>query len=80
MNVCVVGAGPSGLVALKELRAAGLDAFTPEPLAGEHAWRHVANTVLSPHVGGVSEDAYVNMGLGAARNVLAVLASAPAAA
>ena len=26
MNVCVVGAGPSGLVALKELRAAGLDA------------------------------------------------------
>ncbi len=26
MQVCVVGAGPSGLVALKELRAAGLDA------------------------------------------------------
>jgi D-3-phosphoglycerate dehydrogenase len=31
-------------------------------------------------VGGVSEDAYVNMGLGAARNVLAVLAASPAAA
>jgi D-3-phosphoglycerate dehydrogenase len=56
-----------------KLRAAGLDAFVPEPLVGEHAWRNVAGTILTPHVGGVSEDAYVNMGLGAARNVLAVL-------
>ena len=79
----LVNTGRGGLIdddALREalasgkLRAAGLDAFTPEPLAGEHAWRNVANTVLTPHVGGVSEDAYVNMGLGAARNVLAVLA------
>jgi len=85
----LVNTGRGGLVdddALREallsgkLRAAGLDAFTPEPLTGEHAWRGVARTVLTPHVGGVSEDAYVNMGLGAARNVLAVLASAPAAA
>lgn len=85
----LVNTGRGGLVdddALREalasgkLRAAGLDAFTPEPLVGEHAWRAVERTVLTPHVGGVSEDAYVNMGLGAARNVLAVLASAPAAA
>jgi D-3-phosphoglycerate dehydrogenase len=59
------------------LRAAGLDAFSPEPLSGEHAWRNVARTVLTPHVGGVSEDAYVNMGLAAARNVLAVLEPVP---
>lgn len=85
----LVNTGRGGLIdddALREalasgkLRAAGLDAFTPEPLVGEHAWRDVPGTVLTPHVGGVSEDAYVNMGLGAARNVLAVLASAPAAA
>ena len=36
MKVCVVGAGPSGLVALKELRAAGLDAtaFEAQPGCG----------------------------------------------
>ncbi len=85
----LVNTGRGGLIdddAVREalasgrLRAAGLDAFTPEPLVGEHAWRNVERTVLSPHVGGVSEDAYVNMGLGAARNVLAVLAASPAAA
>ena len=29
--------------------------------------------VLSPHIGGVTSDAYVNMGVAAARNVLQVL-------
>ena len=56
-----------------KLRAAGLDAFVPEPLVGEHQYRAVANAILSPHIGGVSEDAYVNMGLAAARNVIDVL-------
>jgi D-3-phosphoglycerate dehydrogenase len=56
-----------------KLRGAGLDSFTPEPLVGDHQYRGVANTILSPHVGGVSEDAYVNMGVAAARNVLDVL-------
>ena len=77
-----VNTGRGGLVdddAVREalasgkLRAAGLDAFTPEPLVGEHAWRKVPNTILTPHVGGVSEDAYINMGVGAAKNVLAEL-------
>ena len=61
-----------------KLRGAGLDAFTPEPLVGEHHYRDVPNTILSPHVGGVSEDAYVNMGTAAARNVLDVLAKVSA--
>jgi D-3-phosphoglycerate dehydrogenase len=61
-----------------KLRGAGLDAFTPEPLVGEHHYRDVPNTILSPHVGGVSEDAYVNMGTAAARNVLDVLGKVPA--
>lgn len=55
------------------LRAAGLDAFNGEPLVGEHAYRAIPNAILSPHIGGVSEDAYVNMGVAAAQNVLAVL-------
>lgn len=78
----LVNTGRGGLIdedALREalasgkLRAAGLDTFATEPLSGEHAWRNVERTVLSPHIGGVSEDAYVNMGVGAARNILAVL-------
>jgi D-3-phosphoglycerate dehydrogenase len=36
--------------------------------------------VLSPHIGGVTGDAYVNMGVGAAKNLLGVLASRTAAA
>jgi len=78
----VVNTGRGGLIdepALLEalaggkLRAAGLDAFATEPLVGEHAFRAVPNVVLSPHIGGVSEDAYVNMGTAAARNALEVL-------
>ena len=61
-----------------KLAVAGLDAFTPEPLVGEHRYRDVPNTILTPHIGGVSEDAYVNMGTAAARNVLEVLERASA--
>jgi D-3-phosphoglycerate dehydrogenase len=56
-----------------KLRGAGLDAFTPEPLVDNHQYKDVANTVLTPHVGGVSEDAYVNMGIASALNVLDVV-------
>ena len=78
----LVNTGRGGLVddealiaalASGKLRAAGLDAFVPEPLVGEHQYRAVANAILSPHIGGVSEDAYVNMGVAAARNVIDVL-------
>ncbi|SPS00093.1 hydroxyacid dehydrogenase [Cupriavidus taiwanensis] len=56
-----------------KLYAAGLDSFETEPLPSPHPFRDVPNLILSPHIGGVSDAAYVNMGLGAARNVLAVL-------
>lgn len=78
----LVNTGRGGLVddgaliealASGKLRAAGLDAFNSEPLVGEHPYRNVPNAILTPHIGGVSEDAYVNMGLAAARNVLDVL-------
>ena len=38
-------------------------------IMSEHAFRDVTKAILSPHIGGVSEDAYVNMGTAAARNV-----------
>ena len=47
-------------------------------LAG-HPFQGEKNFILSPHIGGVTSDAYVNMGVGAARNLLDVLARAPAA-
>lgn len=79
----LVNTGRGGLVdddalaealAAGKLRGVGLDSFNGEPLQGEHRWRNVPGVVLSPHIGGVTGDAYVNMGVAAARNVLAVLA------
>lgn len=61
-----------------KLRGAGLDSFQSEPLTGAHHWRDIPNVVLSPHIGGVTADAYVAMGVGAARNILEVMAGQPA--
>ncbi len=59
-----------------KLRAAGLDSFQAEPLVGSHAFGGVPNLILTPHVGGVTSDAYISMGIAAARNILEVLAAA----
>lgn len=64
----LLGALRSGQVAM-----AGLDSFAVEPMAPGHPFQGEKNIVLSPHIGGVTGDAYVNMGVGAARNLLAVL-------
>lgn len=56
-----------------KLYAAGLDSFAVEPMAVPHPFQQIPNLILSPHIGGVSDAAYVNMGVGAAKNVLAVL-------
>jgi len=56
-----------------QLRAAGLDSFDVEPMTTPHPFQGVANVILSPHIGGVSDAAYVNMGKGAAANLLAVI-------
>ena len=56
-----------------QVRMAGLDSFAVEPMAAGHPFQHQRGFILSPHIGGVTSDAYVNMGLGAARNALAVL-------
>ena len=57
---------------------AGLDSFAVEPMTAGHPFQGEKNIVLSPHIGGVTGDAYVNMGVGAARNLLAVIARQPA--
>jgi D-3-phosphoglycerate dehydrogenase / 2-oxoglutarate reductase len=81
-GVIVVNTGRGGLideVALLEALAsgqvamAGLDAFAQEPTPQAHPFFGHPQLVLSPHIGGVTSDAYVNMGVATARNVLAVL-------
>lgn len=56
-----------------QVAAAGLDSFAVEPMVAPHPFHGEPNIILSPHIGGVTADAYVNMGVGAARNLLAVL-------
>jgi D-3-phosphoglycerate dehydrogenase len=56
-----------------QVAAAGLDSFATEPMAAPHPFHGEPNIILTPHIGGVTGDAYVNMGVGAAKNVLAVL-------
>jgi D-3-phosphoglycerate dehydrogenase len=56
-----------------QVASAGLDSFAVEPMTAPHAFHGEANILLSPHIGGVTGDAYINMGVGAAKNVLAVL-------
>lgn len=53
--------------------AAGLDSFATEPMPAGHPFQRQPGFILSPHIGGVTSDAYVNMGVGAAQNLLAVL-------
>ena len=62
------------------VRAAGLDSFAVEPMSAGHPFQTEPRIILSPHIGGVTSAAYVNMGVAAARNVLDVLARAGSAA
>lgn len=57
-----------------QLRAAGLDSFQVEPYVGGHEFSSLPAAILTPHVAGVTEDAYVGMGMAAAQNVLDELA------
>jgi D-3-phosphoglycerate dehydrogenase len=63
-----------------QVAAAGLDSFATEPMPVPHPFQGEPNIVLSPHIGGVTGDAYVNMGVAAARHVLAALAGITRAA
>ena len=66
---------PALLAAVRsgQVRAAGLDSFAVEPLAADNVFRGQPGFILSPHIGGVTSDAYVNMGTAAVRNLRAVI-------
>lgn len=81
-GVIVVNTARGGLIdeaALLEavrsghVACAGLDSFAVEPMTADHPFQSEERIILSPHIGGVSADAYVKMGVAAAENVLAVL-------
>jgi D-3-phosphoglycerate dehydrogenase len=56
-----------------QVASAGLDSFAVEPMAAPHPFHGEPRITLSPHIGGVTADAYVKMGVAAAKNALAVL-------
>jgi D-3-phosphoglycerate dehydrogenase / 2-oxoglutarate reductase len=56
-----------------QVRAAGLDSFAVEPMTAGHPFVAEPGIILSPHIGGVSSDAFVKMGLGAVRNARSVI-------
>jgi D-3-phosphoglycerate dehydrogenase len=66
---------PALLAAVRsgQVASAGLDSFAVEPMTAGHIFQGEPRITLSPHIGGVTADAYVKMGVGAARNALAVL-------
>jgi len=63
-----------------QVGSAGLDSFAVEPMTAPHPFHGQPGFTLSPHIGGVTSDAYVNMGVAAARNTLAVLQASTQAA
>ncbi len=66
---------PALLAAIRsgQVASAGLDSFAVEPMSAPHPFHGERRITLSPHIGGVTADAYVKMGVAAARNALAVL-------
>ena len=56
-----------------QVASAGLDSFAVEPMTAPHPFHGEARITLSPHIGGVTADAYVKMGVAAAKNALGVL-------
>lgn len=53
-----------------QVGTAALDSFAVEPFSALHPFQNQAGFILSPHIGGVTSDAYINMGVAAAQNIL----------
>ncbi|MET3588473.1 phosphoglycerate dehydrogenase-like enzyme [Pseudorhizobium tarimense] len=56
---------------------AGLDVYDKEPLPGDHPLRRAPNTVLTPHLGYVTEGAYAAFYRDTVENIKAWRAGAP---
>lgn len=66
---------PALLAAVRsgQVAGAGLDSFAIEPMTAPHIFHGEPGVILTPHIGGVTSAAYVNMGVAAAKNALTVL-------
>jgi phosphoglycerate dehydrogenase-like enzyme len=64
-------------LAADTIAGAGIDVFDTEPLAADHPLRSAPNTVLTPHLGYVTEDTYEVFFGDAVEDVLAYLDGAP---
>lgn len=56
-----------------EIAGAGLDSFAQEPPEGIHPLAKFDNVIITPHIGGVTNESFTRMGLQAVKNVLDVL-------
>jgi len=67
------------IAALREgkIAGAGLDVFDEEPLPADHPFRRLPNTVITPHLGYVTEETYRIFYRNALEDVQAYLAGAP---
>lgn len=55
------------------LRGAAMDVFAPEPPPADHPWLRTPGIVLSPHIGGATEEALERTALQTVRQVIDVL-------
>jgi phosphoglycerate dehydrogenase-like enzyme len=61
----------------KQIAGAGLDVFETEPLPQNHPFRQLPNTVITPHLGYVTREAYGTMFANAVENIQTWLAGDP---
>ncbi|MPZ14991.1 MAG: D-2-hydroxyacid dehydrogenase family protein [Chloroflexi bacterium] len=61
----------------RKISGAGLDVFDVEPLPPDHPLRRLPNTVITPHLGYVTQEAYTVMFTHAIENILTWLAGDP---
>jgi D-3-phosphoglycerate dehydrogenase / 2-oxoglutarate reductase len=59
------------------IAGAGLDTFQTEPPAADHPFWNHQNIVVTPHIGGVTEEANARVGVEAVEGVLAVVEGRP---
>lgn len=61
----------------KQIRSAGLDVATPEPLPSDHPLAKLPNCVLLPHIGSATERTRTDMAVLTARNIVCALEGRP---
>ena len=59
------------------IAGAAMDVYDTEPLAADHPYRQLANTVLTPHIGYVTEETYRIFYADTVADIVAYLAGAP---